>query len=101
MIDINSRGYSDVIHFNISNTLKKLQLLIYDLTKNYIEVHDDNLDLTSKLQLAFKKNPSDELWSEIMNSVNTSKELKDLINDGSIVEKYKEIFTTWAKKSTL
>jgi hypothetical protein len=92
MLSINSRGYSDIIHFNISETLSKLQQLIYNLTKDYIEDHNSNLDLAPKLQLSFKKTPNDKLWSEIMNTVNSSRELRDLINDPAIIEQYKKIF---------
>ena len=89
---INKRGFSDIIKFDVSKNLYELQHLIYLLTKKFLTDHDNSLNLVKKLQIPFKSIPSNNLWSEIMNEVNSSKELKQLINDNGIKKQFKNIF---------
>jgi len=91
MLNVYSKGYSDIVAFNLKDTLNKLQILIYSLTKEYLEDHAESLELYQKLQVPFKKVPGDKLWKEVMTKVNSSKELKDLITDADIVKKFELI----------
>ena len=71
--------FSEIFKVNFKNELIDLQNLIYNLTKEYIEDHDPADSIEKKLNLNFKETPSTELWSEIMQKVNDSQELPNLI----------------------
>ena len=87
-----NEGFSDVFLINIKDKLDQLQKVIYELTKEYLVDHDNTIEISERLNLAFKKIPDDKLWSNIMNQVNQSKELNNLINDKEIIKAFKSIF---------
>ena len=87
-----SKGFSEIFKVNFKNELIDLQNLIYNLTKEYIEDHDPADSIEKKLNLNFKETPSTELWSEIMQKVNDSQELPNLIKSDSIKTAFKKIF---------
>jgi len=90
--DFNSTGITNIFDLDLGESLINLQKLIYLSTKKLIIDHDENLELEKKIKLPFSHQPSKNNWSEIMNKINTSQELVDLINHQSIIEKFKKIF---------
>ena len=87
-----SRGFTDVIDVSISEELENIQKLIYSNTKKYLVKHEDSLSLEEKVNLHFKETPSQQTWSNLMNIVNNSNELKNLINSNGIKFIFKKIF---------
>ena len=74
------RGFTDIFKVSIDEELCNLQKLIYLNTKNYLVKHKDSLTLEEKVNLNFKEIPSEKEWSYLMETVNNSDELKNLIN---------------------
>ena len=88
----NEQGFIEEFRVEVGNKLKNLQEKIYSLTKNLIIEHDSNLDIKEKLNLPFKSIPENEIWSKIMNEMNSSQELSDIIEDKGVIESFKKIF---------
>ena len=86
-----NEGFSDVFLINIKDKLDQLQKVIYELTKEYLVDHDNTIEIVERLNLSFKTIPDDKLWSKIMNQVNQSKELNNLITDKEIIKAFKSI----------
>ena len=86
-----NKGFSDIFLINIKDKLDQLQRVIYDVTKEFLVDHDNTIDILERLNLSFKITPDDKLWSKIMNQVNQSKELNNLINDKEIIKAFKTI----------
>ena len=86
-----NEGFSDVFLINIKDKLDQLQKVIYELTKEYLVDHDNTIEILERLNLSFKTIPDDKLWSKIMNQVNQSKELNNLITDKEIIKAFKSI----------
>jgi len=93
-MDVNfaNRGFTKIIPIQFKDELKNLQIKIYDLTKNLLEKHDQNLDIQDKLKLKFKNKPSNDDWSRLMGEINKSNELKELINCKPVEDAFKIIF---------
>ena len=93
-MDVNfaNRGFTKIIPIQFEDELKNLQIKIYDLTKNLLENHDENLDIQDKLKLKFKRKPSNDDWSRLMGEINKSNELKELINCKPVEDAFKIIF---------
>ena len=87
-----NNGVTDLFYVNLEPKLKKLQNLIYDSTKELLISHSENLEVEEKLKLPFKEIPSSENWSKLMNLVNSSNELNELINCESVIKIFKKIF---------
>lgn len=88
----NSRGFSKIFKVNFENELSNLQNLIYSITKDHLEEHDNSLSIDQKLNVHFKKIPTTEFWTHVMKTVNSSKEISDVINSKSIKLAFKNIF---------
>ena len=73
------RGFTDNLKLDLGEKLFSLQSLIYDLTKDLLINHDQNLLISEKIKLPFKIVPKGDSWSKIMEKVNTSRELKEII----------------------
>tara|TARA_B100001123_G_scaffold184448_1_gene211063 strand:- start:2908 stop:3690 length:783 start_codon:yes stop_codon:yes gene_type:complete len=86
------RGFTEIIKVNFNNELTNLQNLIYETTKNLLEDHDQSLSVEAKLKIPFKTAPSDEFWSKLMNTINSSKELKEVISSRSVSKCFETIF---------
>ena len=91
--DFKTLGLTKVFDLNLGNTLKSLQKLIYTNTKKHIIDHDENLDIEEKIKLPFVFIPTKNDWSNIMNIINSSNELKEVIEHKSVIDKFREIFT--------
>ncbi len=85
-------GFVNEFNVEINKEITLLQQKIYDLTQNIIIDHDTNLNLIEKIKLPFKEIPSEKIWSELMNEINSSNELKNLINSKGIYSVFKNIF---------
>ncbi len=90
--NFSNRGFTEIIPIQFKDELKNLQSKIYGLTKNLLEEHDDKINIAEKIKLRFKKKPSNEIWSNLMEEINISEELKTLINSKSIKDTFKMIF---------
>ncbi len=90
--DFYNNGFTDIFKLNLGNTLINLQNKIYNCTKELIVEHNPDIGLDQKIKLPFKRIPDGIKWSEIMNKINDSHELKNLINSKEIIEKFKSIF---------
>ena len=90
--DFNSIGYTEIFDLDLGQSLKDIQTLIYSSTKKFMIKHEENLDLEKKIKLPFSHIPSKSDWSDIMNKINNSNELKELISHKSIIEQFKKIF---------
>lgn len=87
-----NKGFTDVTNVSIKEELLNVQKLIYSNTKKYLVEHKENLSVEDKVNLNFKEIPSQEVWSDLMKTVNTSNELKNLINSEGIKFTFKKIF---------
>jgi len=87
-----TKGFTDIICVNFNDELINLQKIIYGKTKDYLIEHEQNLPIEKKINLQFKKIPSDELWSQLMKTVNESEALKNIINSDGIKKAFKIIF---------
>ena len=85
-------GFTNVFQVNTSEELLALQTKIYDCTSNFLVSHDLDLHLSKKLQLPFKAIPSGDLWSDVMNEINQSRELNSLKESSTLIEKFSELF---------
>lgn len=90
--DFINRGFTKIIPIKFKEELKNLQIKIYENTKFLLEDHDDNIDIEDKIKLKFKQIPSSEIWSNLMEEINLSNELKTLINSKAIENTFKIIF---------
>lgn len=88
----NEQGFIEEFHVEVGNKLKNLQEKIYILTKDLIVEHDSNLNIIEKLNLPFKFIPENEVWSKIMNEINNSQELYDIIENEGVINSFKKIF---------
>ncbi len=90
---LNKFGFTEIINVNFKNNeLISLQNIIYNKTKHLIIEHNNELALIKKIQLPFKNIPTKNDWSLIMNSINESIELKNLINSDEVKDYFKAIF---------
>ena len=89
--NFSNRGFTEIIPIQFKDELKNLQSKIYGLTKNLLEEHDDKINIAEKIKLRIKKKPSNEIWSNLMEEINISEELKTLINSKSIKDTKDEI----------
>ena len=87
-----NRGFTDVINIPFDKELTNLQKLIYLNTKKYLVEHNDNLPLHEKINLKFKDIPPKESWTNLMETINNSNELRILINADGIRLAFKKIF---------
>ncbi len=87
-----NKGFSNVFLINIKDKLDQLQRIVYDLTKEFLIDHDNTIDILERLNLPFKATPGNKLWSEVMNQINQTKELNNVINDKEIIKAFKTIF---------
>ena len=87
-----NKGFTDIIYISAEQELTKLQNLIYLNTKDLLIDHEKNISINQKLNLNFKKIPSPKNWSNLMNVINESHELKSLINSEGIKQAFKKIF---------
>ncbi len=87
------RGFTDNLKLDLGEKLFSLQSLIYDLTKDLLINHDQNLLISEKIKLPFKIVPKGDSWSKIMEKVNTSRELKEIINSEEVRSAFKKVFT--------
>ena len=87
-----NNGFTNVMKVDLGNALANLQNKIYNCTKEHIIDHDSNIELDQKIKLPFKQIPDKILWSKIMNEINNSAELENLIKSEEILEKFKSIF---------
>jgi hypothetical protein len=85
-------GFTEYIQIDNKYDLRKIQKLIYSITKPYLINHEKNISLKEKLNLEFKEIPSQIEWSSIMKKVNNSTELKSFINSDEIKNAFKIIF---------
>lgn len=86
------QGFIEEFDIKIDEKLKNIQEKIYLLTKDLIIDHDPTLSVNKKLNLPFKDIPDNKKWSNTMNEINDSKELKAIIEDDSIINVFKKIF---------
>ena len=87
-----TEGFTDIINVYFKEELKNLQSLIYFKTKSLLVKHDDDLPINEKLNLKFQKIPKNEIWTNLMNDINNSNELKELIHSKGIVSTFNKIF---------
>lgn len=90
--DYKLNGFTAPILVPLTDELDAVRRLIYQLTKDKLENHSDDLSLEDKLNINFKSIPSESFWSKLMNTVNKSNELKTLINCEKIKNTFKKIF---------
>ena len=86
------RGFTDIFKVSIDEELCNLQKLIYLNTKNYLIKHKESITLEEKVNLNFKEIPAEKEWSYLMETVNNSDELKNLINSEGIKFAFNKIF---------
>ena len=84
-------GFLREFKIELGSILLDLQKKIYSLTKNRIVDHNNSLSIEKKLILPFKKIPEKEFWSFLMNEINNSNELKNLISSKEIIHVFKKI----------
>ena len=87
------RGFTNNIKVELGQKLTQLQSLVYDLTKDLLIEHDSNQPIKQKIKLPFKTVPRGDSWSKIMNTVNESIQLKDVISSDEIKNTFKRIFS--------
>lgn len=88
------RGFTEVKKVKFQNNeLINLQKLIYSLTKNQLVDHSQELSIEKKINLPFKEIPSQLFWSKLMDNINNSNELKNLIYSQAVRDVFKLIFT--------
>ena len=90
--DYKLNGFTAPILVPLTDELDAVRRLIYQLTKDKLENHSDDLSLEDKLNINFRSIPSESFWSKLMNTVNKSNELKTLINCEKIKNTFKKIF---------
>ena len=69
-----------------------LQELIHANTVGLIESDDGSLSMQERLNLPFKRQPSQSEWSHLMHAVNESSELKEVIGDIQVREIFVQVF---------
>ncbi len=87
-----NRGFTDVFDVEVEKELIDLSNLIYKNTKEFLVDHDENIPLFEKLNLHFKEIPDSKIWSELMNIVNNSTELYQILNSRGVRNAFKKIF---------
>ena len=87
-----NQGFTEVFNINVKKELTNLSELIYSETKNFLVDHDHNLALEEKINLNFKDIPSSILWSGLMERINNSQELKELINSVGVQSSFMRVF---------
>ena len=90
--DFQKNGFTKVFKVNFDDELTGLQKLIYNVTKNQLIEHNTDISLEEKINLKFKEIPKENFFSDLMNSINTSSELKNVLNSKGILNSFKLIF---------
>lgn len=90
----NSRGITDVLPILTNEDLVDLQFKIFSLTNHLIVEHDPLMSIHSKLNLPFKRDPTNADWSRLMNEINQCNEFKRIVES----DKIKNLFCLLAKK---
>ena len=78
--DFLEKGFTKIFYVELGTDLKRLQEKIYSLTSKLLINHDPSIEISKRIQLPFKQLPTNNDWSEIMNKINDSEELKLIIN---------------------
>jgi len=86
------QGFLEEFKVDLGINLKNLQEKIYFFTKDLLVDHNADLPIKQKLNLSFKSIPEDKIWSNFMNEMNNSQELKNIIEDDSTKNSFKKIF---------
>ncbi len=89
--DFLEKGFTKIFYVDLGTDLKRLQEKIYSLTSKLLINHDPSIEISKRIQLPFKQLPTNNDWSEIMNKINDSEELKLIINSRSVISAFKEI----------
>ena len=90
-------GVTNILTINSPKEIKSLQNFIYKQTKHLLIKHSLNLSIERKLMVPFKNIPPQYEWSNLMNKVNSSKELDNLIKSTGIQNVFKKIFNNKPK----
>ena len=77
------QGFLEEFKVDLGINLKNFQEKIYFFTKDLLVDHNADLPIKQKLNLSFKSIPEDKIWSNFMNELNNSQELKNIIEDDS------------------
>ena len=88
---INS-GVTEVLDVFVKKELLEIQNLIYEQTKYLLINHNNKMRIEEKIKLPFKKIPPKSEWTKLMNVVNESKVLKNLIKSEGVIKIFKKIF---------
>ena len=90
--DFQKNGFTKIFKVNFVDELTNLQKLIYETTKKQLVDHNRDISLEEKLNLKFKDVPKENFFSELMNSINNSSELNNVLNSKGILNSFRLIF---------
>ncbi len=86
------QGITEVFDVSVEKELTDISNLIYENTRNFLIDHDNNLSLNEKINLNFKEVPDTKMWSKLMEKINTSNELFQIINSDGVKKAFKKVF---------
>ena len=91
--EFQTNGFIKEFHIEVGDVLSKLQNKIYNFTKELLIEHQQNLPIEKKINLPFRKIPSQKFWSDIMSDINQSAQLSNLVSSLAIEQSFKKIFS--------
>lgn len=89
-----SEGWGEVQTLLLAHELDSIQSLIWDLTAHLLPDGTRERPIAERLRVPFVRPPSPEDLARLMNTVNGSRELSDLVRSPAVVACFSRVFDT-------